>query len=189
MDVQGLQGIDPAHAGQELLPNPDAVAASIEPGGRPTILGRVRLDVGVEQEEGVPPDGHLSDSCRDRGPSRLLGHRHREVVAADRELEEELTDVDVEVVGADRRGPTGAAGRGFEEGAGPPGTLAGAVDLGVVEGKDGLRGAVTIWNDRPGPTTIEDRENSFAVTTRGGAPLMERRYCSSFAPETFSLME
>ena len=60
----GTHGPDAADAEQHLLEQPVLAAASVEPVGDIAFGGRVGLDVGVEQQQGDPPDLGLPDVRR-----------------------------------------------------------------------------------------------------------------------------
>ena len=83
VDARGAQRADAAHAQEQLLPDADALVAEVEAGGQLPVLLRVAVDVGVEQEELVAPDGDLPDLCQQRlaregnfDDDRLAGRRH-----------------------------------------------------------------------------------------------------------------
>ena len=72
VDASGAQRADAAHAQQQLLPDADPLVAEVEPGGQLAVLLGVPLDVGVEQQEPVAPDGDLPDLRQ----QRLARERH-----------------------------------------------------------------------------------------------------------------
>ena len=92
------EGPDPADAEQQLLADSNPRVPAVEPGRELAVLRGVGLDVGVEQEQGVPPDRRLPDPGRDRRPPGRDGDRHRGVVPAEEELQGQDLGVDVEVV-------------------------------------------------------------------------------------------
>jgi hypothetical protein len=97
-DAERLQGPQAADAQEQLLADSHAGVAAVKPRGELAVLGGVRLDVGIEQQQRVPADRHLPDACRDRRASGLDPHGDRPVVRPDQELEGKLPRVDVEIV-------------------------------------------------------------------------------------------
>ena len=63
-NAHALQGPNAADAQHQFLANARPVVAAIEPGGQFAILGPVRFDVGIEQQQSVPADGQLPHPWR-----------------------------------------------------------------------------------------------------------------------------
>ena len=96
-DVERGQRAHAADAEQQLLADPDALIAAVEPGGQLAVLGAVAVDVRVEQQERVASDGDPPDARDDPARPRLDLHRHRHAVVR-RRLDRQQPVVDVDVL-------------------------------------------------------------------------------------------
>ena len=96
-DVQSMQCLQAPDAEQELLADPHTYVAAVEPRRQSAILRRVALDIGVEQQQGAPPDGRLPDPRAQRPVAGLDLQRDRLAVRPHGRLERQLGDIHLRV--------------------------------------------------------------------------------------------
>ena len=70
-DAERVERFDAADSEQQLLPDPDAFVASIQPRGELAILGPVAVDVRIEQQQRVAAHRQFPDTRRDGSRPRV----------------------------------------------------------------------------------------------------------------------